>query len=661
VLRAVRRADHFSITLRDGTVLAGRMWLPADAAADPVPAIFEFLPYRYDNTSVRDSGRYAYLAARGFAGVRVDLRGSGNSAGIISGEYTPQELSDACEVIAWLAAQPWCNGSVGMTGISWGGFNSLQVAALQPPALKAVISACSTDDRYSDDVHYMGGCLLKDNLYWADYMFAANARPPDPAVVGAQWRSLWLERLERSPLFVHDWLRHQRRDAFWKHGSICEDYRAIRIPVYLMGAFADDYRSPVFRMLEHLDVPRRALIGPWGHVWPHLANPGPVIGWLQEERRWWDHWLKGIPNDVMDGPMLRAWMREPVDRPYGILDLEVERAGRWVGEPSWPSPNVVDRGWFLSDAMTLVDAPPTAVAIRHRSATDAGLGVGRRLTLEQRNDDGGSLTFTSPPITERFEILGLPSVTLDIAADQPIALVAVRLCDVDEGGRSDLVTMGLLNLTHAADHEHPEPLSPGRTYTVRIEMLAASHAFVRGHRIRLGISSAFWRAWPSPVPVTLTIRTGTGSHLSLPVRSPRAEDATLAPFGPLETAEPDRVISTGRRVIREIRHDPGQRRHELRHGWETERQVFLSEDIVISPDRRIETEVAYDDEPLRTSHSIEAAIGYSRPGWRARIETRTSMTSTQDEFLVSNALDAYEDEARVFSKTWSFRIPRDLT
>ncbi len=123
-------------------------------------------------------------------------------------EYSEQELQDAVDVIAWAVSQPWCSGTVGMMGISWGGFNCLQVAAKQPPALKAVISLCSTVDRYADDIHYKGGCLLNENFGWGSTMLSYSSRPPDPAIVGDAWREMWLNRLENEPFLSPLWLRH---------------------------------------------------------------------------------------------------------------------------------------------------------------------------------------------------------------------------------------------------------------------------------------------------------------------------------------------------------------------------------------------------------------------------------------------------------------------
>ncbi|MDX1432292.1 MAG: CocE/NonD family hydrolase, partial [Gammaproteobacteria bacterium] len=261
--RAIREVENVFIPLSDGTRLAARMWLPDDAEQDPVPAVLEYIPYRKrDFMRLRDEPMHAYYAGHGYAAVRVDLRGSGDSDGVLEDEYLPREQLDALEVIAWLAEQPWCDGNVGMTGISWGGFNALQVAARAPPALKAVITLCASDDRYADDAHYMGGCLLSENQIWGTVLFTINALPPDPMLVGERWRECWRERLEHDRPFPAVWLAHQRRDEYWKQGSVCEDFSRIRCPVYAIGGWADGYSNAVPRLLAGLEVPRKGLIGP---------------------------------------------------------------------------------------------------------------------------------------------------------------------------------------------------------------------------------------------------------------------------------------------------------------------------------------------------------------------------------------------------------------
>lgn len=259
-------------------------------------------------------------------------------------------------MVNWLAAQPWCDGRVGMFGISWGGFNSLQIAALAPEPLKAVVTVCSTDDRYDNDVHYMGGSVLAVDMHaWAATMLAFVSRPPDPLHVGDAWRDMWLGRLEQVDPFVHTWLDHQTRDAYWRHDSVCEDYGAIDAAVLAVGGWHDPYRDTVLRLVEHLPAERvRGLIGPWSHQYPDRGlPPGPAIGFLQETLRWWDQHLKGVDTGVMREPLLRAYVSDshPPATVYETLP------GRWVGERAWPSPNVTTVSYGLQGPAVLVRSP----------------------------------------------------------------------------------------------------------------------------------------------------------------------------------------------------------------------------------------------------------------------------------------------------------------
>jgi len=331
----VRHTENIWIRLKDGQRLAARLWLPESAVRQPVPAIVEYIPYRKrDITRGRDSINMPYLAGHGYACLRVDLRGSGDSDGVLTDQYLEQEQDDGVQAIEWVARQAWCDGNVGMLGISWGGFNALQIAARRPPSLKAIIPVCATDDLYSDNMHYMGGCLLADNLSESTTMFAFNSLPPDPEFVGPRWRDMWLERLAGSGLWLNIWLREQRRTEFWKRGSVCENYAAIRCPVMAVSGWADGYTNAVFRLMQHLDVPRKGLVGPWGHKYPHQGIPGPAIGFLQEVRRWFDHWLKGEETGIMQEPQIRVWMQDSASPTTAYQS----RPGRWIAEHSWPSP-----------------------------------------------------------------------------------------------------------------------------------------------------------------------------------------------------------------------------------------------------------------------------------------------------------------------------------
>ncbi|MEX1057419.1 MAG: CocE/NonD family hydrolase, partial [Natronospirillum sp.] len=468
----VRIIENTFISMGDGTKLAARIWLPESAEKEPIPAIMEYIPYRKrDFTRGRDTENFNYLAGHGYACLRVDMRGSGDSEGLLLDEYTRVEQLDAVNVISWIAAQDWCDGNVGMMGISWGGFNSLQVAARRPPALKAIISACSSDDLYDTNMHYMGGCLLGDNLSEATVMFAFNSLPPDTAIVGEKWRDMWLERLQENGPWIINWLRHQRRSAYWSAASVCEDYSAIQCPVYAIGGWADGFTNTVFRLLQHLDVPRKGLIGPWGHLYPHQGIPGPAIGFLQEALRWWDHWLKGKDTGIMDEPAFRAWTQDSVP-PYFSYE---ERPGRWISEPEWPSKNISDTRCPLTRnriQLPSEDKMPEERRGREELVVQSPLSVGLSagkwcsyaaapdLPGDQREEDGGSLVFSSEPLKNAIEIAGRPVLELELSSDKPQGMVAVRLSDVIPSGKATRVTYGLLNLSHRDGSAEPQPMEP---------------------------------------------------------------------------------------------------------------------------------------------------------------------------------------------------------
>jgi uncharacterized protein len=662
----VREIEHVDVPMPDGCRLGARIWLPEDAEMRPVPAILEYIPYRKNDLCVpADRMNGTWLAGHGYAYVRLDLRGAGDSEGLLLDEYLPQELADGCDAIAWIASQPWCDGSVGMIGISWGGFNGLQIAALEPPALKAVVTVCSTDDRYADDVHYMGGCLLLDNLSWASQMFARNTLPPDPRHRGEAWRALWLQRLEQSGLWLRNWLEHQTRDAFWQHGSICEDYARVQVPVYAVSGWADGYCRSVFRLMEHLPGPRKGLVGPWAHKYPHVGKPGPAIGFLQETRRWWDHWLKGQDTGVMDEPMLRLFMQDPAP-PRGYYE---SRAGRWIAEPAWPSPNVARTHFSLgADGRLAAAGPLPDRPLTVRSPLGSGMAAGKWCSyaqpgdqpVDQRSDDAGSLVFETEPLVEPLEIAGDPALDLGFSVDRPVAVVAVRLSEVAPDGAVTRVTYGVFNLTHRDSHEHPEPLVPGRRYAVRVPMKPVAQRFEVGHRVRLALSTDYFPLiWPAPEPVTLTLHPAD-CRLDLPLRTRSADDARLADFaapeaGPAPEIRQVEPAEVGWRVIHD--HADGSVTAEIGDGAGSYRLV--DQDITVSKKGRERYRLLRDDPASVTGH-VEWEFGLARRDWRVRSITETTLSSDADGFRIQARLRAWEGERLVHQQTWDERVPRDL-
>ncbi|MFD5228495.1 CocE/NonD family hydrolase [Streptomyces qaidamensis] len=667
-----KEEEHVTIPMSDGVRLSAHIWRPTSSDQEPVPAVLEYIPYRKrDLTAVRDSVHHPYLAGHGYACVRVDLRGTGDSEGVLRDEYLEREQADAEEVLAWLAEQPWCDGGTGMMGISWGAFAALQVAARRPPSLKAIAIASFTDDRHADDMHYMGGALLSDNLAEAGTMFAYGTCPPDPAVVGDRWRGMWHERLENTEPWVLEWLRHQRRDDYWRHASVCEDYTSVRCPVLASSGWADGYSNAVTRLLGNLDVPRKGLIGPWSHKFPHLGEPGPAIGYLQELVRWWDHWLKGVDNGVMDGPMLLAWMQDSVP-PSTSYE---ERPGRWVGEPDWPSPHIRPETRPLTrhtigpgqDATAAPSEGGAAMTVR--SPLSVGQFAGKwasynappDLPYDQREEDGGSLVFDSEPLTEPVEILGSPSVELDLTVSEPVALVAARLSDVSPDGAATRVSYGILNLTRRDSTESPEPLEPGRRYRATIPLNGVAQAFPPGHRIRLSLSTSYWPlAWPAPKPALLGVHEHS-STLTLPVRPvDEPDEVASSPFGEPEGTPPLAMTQVTPPEERwDVKRDLIDYRSEL--DIVKDRGTVRFEDIGLEAGRRAhERYTAVADDFTSVGGETTWTMRFRRDDWDVRVVTSTRLTCDETDFFVDATLDAYEADRRVFSRTWNEKVPRDL-
>jgi putative CocE/NonD family hydrolase len=654
------------IPMSDGRRLAARLWLPLDAEQHPVPAVLEYIPYRRrDGTRLGDEPMHAWFAANGYACARVDIAGSGDSDGLLRDEYLQQEQDDACEVIAWLAAQPWCSGSVGMIGISWGGFNGLQTAARQPPALKAVVSMCSTVDRYADDVHFMGGCLLTDDMDWGGAFFSVAGVPPDPAMVGPGWKEQWLERLEILEPFPALWLQHQRRDAFWRHGSVCEDYGRLQCAILAVGGWADGYTAAVFRLVENLNRPDcKGIVGPWGHLDPYRGVPGPAIGFLQECKRWWDRWLKGIDTGVESDPALRLWLQDDVP-PKSHYDT---RPGRWIALDRWPAGDIERTRWWLNGD-GLARGPGAAEALSISSPQTTGLaggewcpyGLGKvapEMPLDQRVDDAGSLVFDSAVLDESLVLVGDPAAHLDLAVDRPLALVCVRVGDVAPDGQVTKVTYGLLNLSHRESHADPVKLEAGRRYTVTVRLNEIAHVFAPGHRVRIAISTGcFPLVWPSPEAVTLTLYAGE-STIDLPV-VPDGALRVVDPFGPPEHAPPRpfTVIRSGadeRKVIYDL--DTGTTTMRVRRDDGCIRIDDIGTEVTYS---KLKEMCVADGDPLSTRVTVAVSHAFRRGDWDAKLDTRIVMTCDGENFYLQSDIDASADGTRIFSRSRPYRIPRD--
>jgi putative CocE/NonD family hydrolase len=643
------------ITLSDGCRLSARVWRPENSDTAPVPVILEYLPYRKrDGTTARDALTHPWFAERGYACVRVDMRGNGDSYGVMEDEYTPQEQADCIEVINWLAAQPWCSGTVGMMGISWGGFNGLQVAAHAPEPLKAVITLCSTVDRFADDIHYKGGCLLNENLGWGATMWAYSSRAPDPAL-RPDWREMWLERLEAEPFLPALWLRHQSRDAYWKQGSVIEEYSALKAKVLAIGGWGDSYKNAVPQLVEALPC-AKGIVGPWVHKYPHFAIPEPRIGFLQEALRWWDRWLKGIDTGVEDDPDYRAYLMDGM-RPATWTH---ERPGRWITEPTGATSHLPVKTLHLTDEGLQDTAAPLdrSVASPAHCGADGGeycaIWLGPEMPGDQRQDDALSVCFDSGPLAQQMDILGAPRLRLRLACDKPQGQIAVRLNHIHPDGASARITYGVLNLSHRDSAEHPQAMAPGAMTDITLDLDHIAYRIPKGHRLRVSISTAYWPLlWPAPEAAEVTLSSGQidlpqrptsgGDEYSFapPTSAAPWETETLRPENHIRRQEIDRV--TG--IVSLIIEDDFGKLRDADHGLITgsvAREVW-----------RI-----HPDDPLSAKGTCHWTEELERDDIILRTETRSQMWSDATHFHLTARLEAYENDKLIYERDVTEDIKR---
>jgi predicted acyl esterase len=654
----VRTVENTWIAVSGGLKLAARLWIPEGAAGQTFPVVFEYIPYRtHDSYRAIDDHWGPQLAARGVGFARVDIRGSGNSEGILEDEYLQSEQQDGVEIIAWLAAQPWCNGKVGMRGLSWGGFSTLQVAAMAPPALKAIMPMCATDMRFWNDAHYVGGAPGLTNLKWAAGFEMVMSGPPDPAIVGAGWEGMWRKRLEATPSIAARWLSHQKNDAYWRHGSVGLDYGAIKCPVYLVDGWADSYAESAERLLRGIKTPKKALFGPWGHIYPDFGRPGPGLDWAFEELRWWRHWLAGEETGVMEGPVFRFYMPYATPAETKMGDIP----GRWASEAAWPSPHVRPDVLHLAPGK-LQTAPPPPSTLHYVGDKIVGLTKPEwipyavaELPTDQRADDARSLVFDLAPLTADLEIVGVPVLKLKLRSDRPVCTVAARLCEVGADGASWLVTSGLLNLVFRNGMEaEPEPLQPGATYEAHVPLSVIAHRFKAGSTIRLALSEGLWPlVWPSPEVVRLEVELGEAS-LTLPVRPIPAEEA---PF-PIPITH--NGFSRGEPVL-EITPPDAEGWVRVHGAWPDHPYTVAGVGTELSGSGPNMDLAMRAGDPSSSQWTVTQTGRFRRGDWDCETRVSIEMTADAHAYHIKETLSALKNGAPFFERHRADTIPRRLT
>jgi uncharacterized protein len=666
------------VPVRDGLQLSANLWLPVagvDGADERFPVILEMIPYGKDSWRRNgDTARGEWLAARGFALCRLDVRGTGSSPGVALDEYTEAETHDGYDAVEWLAAQPWCNERVGMWGISYGGFTAIQVAKLRPPHLRAILPMYATDDRYRDDVHIRGGCVTaSEKSQYAVSQLGMNAMPPYPPFRGEGWREEWRARLEATPPWLMAWIREQTDGPYWRRGSLAPEYEALECAVFQVAGWSDAYVDAAFRIQEGCtNAAVRTLVGNWVHSFPDDAYPGPNLDWLHELVRFFDRYLQDVDN---------GWEHEPAvtwfERGYATPEpFPAAWPGRWRAAPAFPVPGTELRTLHLAGAAdgALVAergaaAGESVATIAHRATTGTSgplsWGAGwhpNGLARDLRPDEAHGATWTSEPLAEALSVIGVPVAVLHLTASMPVATCVVRLSEVAADGTSSLVATGVLNLTHRLSDTDPSPM-PTRglaTEAVRIPLRTTGYRFAAGSRLRLTVLTSLWPVlWPSPIPGELWVHTGAAapSRLELPELPDTAPTLEPPPF---------RTEPVVMRAVGSSEEDPPE--------WRIEEDVIRGTATVTIFDGAASTQedgsrlyaserlvlTASDADPAHATLASDVVYRYTGVGWDADIRATGLIASDEGSFDVRVALDVSLDGEPFFAHEWRESIPRNL-
>jgi uncharacterized protein len=650
------RIEKTWILMPDGVKLAVTLYLPESAKpTEKFPAILEYIPYRKDDWQESwDYELHSYYVLRGYVSARVDIRGTGTSEGAPPGrEYSRIEQSDCTEAIAWLAHQPWSNGNVGMTGISWGGFNALQMASRRPPALKAIIAVAATENLFHDDIHYIDGIMHADEYELGMDQELQMTEPPDFPTDEKHVAP----RFDSEPWFLL-YLRHQRNGAFWLEPFQQPVYDSIQIPVYLIGGFYDGYRDNLPRMMTHLKSPVKALLGPWNHTYPNDAEPGPEFEWRESAVRWWDRWLKGVNNGIEKEPSLTVYMRHW----YPPDPSAREIPGEWRTENSWPPTGMNERTMFLAANHTLSSTSPAAAADQLKYIPTAGVDAGfwwGELTNDQRSSDAYSFVYDSPPLEQDTAILGFPRVSLNASATAPLVDWMARLSDVAPDGTTTLITGAGSNGAQRESDTDPKDLQPGKIYPLQIEMHVTSWVFPRGHRIRAAISNALWpMLWPTPFPMTTALALGgeSASRLILPIVP--LHGTSPAPFPPPATDPSLPGFTHGGGTfpgIFELVRD--ENAHTSRVNWHSD--TFAGFPWGKEDYHEELSYAAADDTPAVSSVRGEAETKIELKSRVVLFKSVLELHSDAKNFYYHYQRDLLENGKTIRTKTWAETIPRD--
>jgi uncharacterized protein len=540
--QSLTEIHNLALVARDGVALAADAYLPAGEG--PWPTVVTYLPYVKDAwVGVHIDGYLRYFAKYGYASVIVDFRGTGASGGGKPEAFEARESEDVYDIVEALAAEPWCDGRVGMWGQSYGGITALRAAAAAPPHLCAIVAIEGSTDPYLYEVMRYGvpGLAM---IYgeWSSWMLALNALPPVAGVpTGVDPDAVWREHLEALRPWHFDWPQHPRYDDYWNGRSV--DAHRITVPTLFITSWRDGTLAGPWNDFAQVAGPRRMIAGPWQHGIPDEAPAHPINS-SAEMLRWWEQWLGGV---------------DPDGDCQATVSVFVQGADRWEAHDSWPPETVIARMYPTALDGALSRAAPTdsirvPVAFDATVGSNGGLGTQHR-PIEQSPDDERSLCFDSPPLERPLDIAGTVCVMLSIPDHDVGSDVAVRLEDVASDGSSALITKGYRRLSN------PPPYRPEASAIVNdpvaIELNPTRFRVREGHRVRLAVAAAdFPEIWPTAATSGFTVELGPQTWLSIPVLdgSVALPEPVFEPLDASVITEATRSVSDGYSVVRDGSH-----------------------------------------------------------------------------------------------------------
>lgn len=639
----------------DGELISATRYSPAGVEG-PLPAVLMYFPYRKDDHLIY--GAYApiieYTALHGYHVITADMVGTGGSTGRKqeTGAYQ-DEGPEAVAIIEWLAEQPWCSGSVGMFGKSYGGSNCLSAAVHDPEPLEAIVPIMAGISTY-EEVGYPGGLL---NAYgraghWNAQMLALQTLPTSVRDTDRVWADAWkdhLTELEEGRPWMFNTLDHPRKDAYWQRRET--PVERISVPTFAVSGWRDHFPAPTLEFVERIEAPVTALLGPWRHAMPHRARE-TVIDFRPQVVQWFDHHLKGADTGVDDWPVIRFWTEREGG---GVIE-----GGTWRGTETWPPGDERHTFALTADGLTQASAFDSG-ELEERYEHDHSVGMYSpddrpfAVPADVAPDDARSLCFETDPLETAVELTGSPEATIRLESTVADPLLAVRLVDVAPGGQARLVSHGRLRLEHRNGHTDPDPVEPGEEYTVELELKPKSHVFEPGHRIRLAISAAFFPiARPTAAePGAYLIRSSPTQPSTVEFPGTTHDDGvsfgdTLAMGSPdteaVPTSSPYAISAEG--------------------GWSTERDQLSDQATVrsamvhsidlphggtMSFDQQITAEVDPSDPQSFIVHSTTEAEVAFEPG-----TARTVVSARVDSASTHFAVETTFDDKPVFEQRWRY-------